>query len=163
MSQEDFLVCFWKHILHALGMEEPYNSQPTLRKFGIMLGANSPFSLYFICFQIIVINYAKTMDLFVLCKLKTFNFVVNILMQINIVKKKLWRKQKIWPSTDRNGDVVGYTDTPKQIWASSLSVGPIKMVKIRHSRCPKWAGFACMMWSRQSISIKISGLFKKNI
>jgi hypothetical protein len=53
---------------------------------GIMLGASSPFSLYFICFQIIVINYAKTMDLFVLCKLKTFNFVVNILMWINIVK-----------------------------------------------------------------------------
>jgi hypothetical protein len=54
---------------------------------GIMLGARSPFSLYFICFQIIIINYAKTMDLFVLCKLKNINFIVNILMWINIVKK----------------------------------------------------------------------------
>jgi hypothetical protein len=61
---------------------------------GIMLGASSPFSLYFICFQIIVINYAKTMDLFVLCKLKTFNFAVNILMWINIVKKKMKKTKK---------------------------------------------------------------------
>jgi hypothetical protein len=65
-----------------------------------MLEASSPFPFYFICIQILIINYALTMTLFVFYELRCLNIIVNILC-VQRHMKNLMKNLKNIPVADQ--------------------------------------------------------------